>query len=71
MNHWHHPARVRRAIRLIEESRTSHVNAIVNIATSVVTLDFLEGNGDILFHNKCIREYDYVLKVLRACLEAQ
>ena len=48
---------IRRAIALIEDSKRSHLDAIEDPDNQIL--------GDVKFHKKCVREYDYVLKVLR------
>ena len=53
--------KVKRAIRLIEESRESHVWALMNPGD--------EELGTPKFHKRCVREYDYVLSVLREVKE--
>ena len=48
---------VRRAIALIEDSKRSILEAIEDPENQIL--------GDVKFHKRCVREYDYVLKVLR------
>lgn len=48
---------IRRAIAIVEDSKQSHVDAIAEPENQIL--------GDKKFHKLCIREYDFVLDVLR------
>ena len=48
---------VRRAIAIIEDSQQSHVDAIKEPKNQIL--------GDAAFHKLCVKDYAYVLKVLR------
>jgi hypothetical protein len=53
--------KLKRAIKLIEESRESHIAALID-PKAVST-------GGNKFHRRCIKEYDYVLDVLNQAKE--
>ena len=53
--------KLKRAIKLIEESRESHIAALIDPSAVEV--------GGNKFHRRCIKEYDYVIDVLNQAKE--
>lgn len=53
--------KLKRAIKLIEESRESHIAALIDPKAVEV--------GGNKFHRRCIKEYDYVIDVLNQAKE--
>ena len=49
---------IRRAIAIVEDSQQSHLDAIQDPDNQIL--------GDAAFHKLCVKDYAYVLKVLRA-----
>lgn len=52
---------IRKAISIVEDSRLSHVVAIEEPESQIL--------GDEKFHKLCVRDYEFVLGVLRQVLD--
>lgn len=59
---------IKRAIEIIEDSRDTHERWIKCIQEGKKTPEQIKVAGDIIHHQKCINDYNFVLYILKSKL---